>query len=354
MIRVLSKLDELMAIKQDWIDLARKAESPLLDFDWFVSCIETIDRKKKIFIITVNNNNRVTAIAPLCLASKSGTPVLELIGSSTLYEPSGLLYDSVADLKILMQAIVKQNYHVALFRIPADSEDYRQLVEHQIKGALAIRKITAASNYVQTDSSWDQFLAGLSANRRYDFKRKLKRLAKQGELRKQIFNPSPQDLDRYLDLAFEVEHRSWKGRNKSSLLANKELQAFFRNYLRKTCTNNELRLCLYFLDDRAIAMHIGVVAYNCFWVLKLGYDEALSKCSPGILQAMDTVEYAFKQNLTRYEFLGSEEKWQSSWPVQQHQYCTILLFPFSIRGLTALSVTFLKIVLSKIRRITGN
>ena len=101
-------------------------------------------------------------------------------------------------------------------------------------------------------------------------------------------------------------------------------------------------------------MHIAIVAYNSFWVLKLGYDETFSKCSPGILLAMDTIEYSFKQQLTHYEFLGSNEKWQHGWPVLQHQYCALLIFPYSCQGIAGLVNTTLNILKSKLKNYFGN
>lgn len=353
MVKIFTTLNELMFIKDDWIELAKLSASPLLDFDWFISCLETIDKDKRIHVITIVNGQRITAIAPLCLINKSGIHTLEIIGSTMLYEPSGFLFASRFDLDNLIQAIIAQKYPVTLLRLPADSEDYNKIFLPRVNGAFRLRKITAPSNYIKTDDSFDDFVAKLSSNRRYDFKRKRRCLAEKGDVQQRIFNPTISELDRILNVAFEIENRGWKGRNKSSLLTNHKLQAFFRNYLNKSCLNNELRICLYYIDGRAIAMHIAVVAYNRFWVLKLGYDEILSKCSPGILQAMDTIEYAFNENLKGYEFLGSGEKWQLSWPVQQHRYCTILLFPYSLRGLVGLINTIAVVATSKLKRITG-
>ena len=51
---------------------------------------------------------------------------------------------------------------------------------------------------------------------------------------------------------------------------------------------------------------------------------------------MDTIRYSVQQGLTRYEFLGSEESWQEAWPIERYPYFTLLVYPYSLRGLLGL------------------
>ena len=133
-----------------------------------------------------------------------------------------------------------------------------------------------------------------------------------------------------------VEDKSWKGAQGTSLIKNPKLRAFFETYLRKACEEGILRFCFIDIDNQPVSMHIAIESDKSFWVLKLGYDESLAKCSPGAQLAMDTIEYSVQQGLARYEFLGSEEVWQEAWPVESHPYFTVLIFPYSLGGLMGL------------------
>jgi CelD/BcsL family acetyltransferase involved in cellulose biosynthesis len=103
--------------------------------------------------------------------------------------------------------------------------------------------------------------------------------------------------------------------------------------MRKACENGTLRICFIDIDNTPVSMHIAVESDDAFWVLKLGYDESLAKCSPGAQLAMDTIEYSVRQGIARYEFLGSQESWQQAWPIKKHVCFTLLIYPYSLRGL---------------------
>lgn len=353
MIEIIDNISSIYELEHDWNKLSRFKKTPLLGFDWFISCLETIHSNSNVKIVLVRNNSSITAIAPLYINRTNYLSTLEFIGASTLYEPAGLLYTDKESLIKLINGILKLKLPLILDRLADDPVLDSVINNFSFIKAFSYKKKTSTSYFLEIDCDWDTFLSKLSSNRRYDFKRKWKRLEKKGEIRLEFFNPQLEKLDKYLDVAFEIEHKSWKGRNKSSLLANKSLQAFFRKYTEISCKNNELRMCFMYVDNHPVSMHIASVAHDCFWVLKLGYDENYAECSPGKLLAMETIKYSFNLNLKRYEFLGSEEEWQTSWPVQLHQYYTILLFPYSVRGFFELFRTFVDIAFSRIKKIGG-
>ena len=349
MISIITEKSELPALKDEWDHLADIMYTPLLSFDWFMACIETINKHDDIKIVTIRDNGKLTAIAPLCLKT---SPILslEIIGTSTLYEPSDLLYVDSDNLSLLTQAIVDLKYPIILLRIPNGNSGKIICNTLSYTRSIHFKRNTSPSAYIDINSDWQSFLDQLSSNRRYDFRRKRKRLSKKGKLRIDIVNPSTNNLDSSLNNAFVVENNSWKGENNSSLLKNDSLRSFFCNYTKKANINDSLRVCFIYVDENAISMHIAIVSHNRFWVLKLGYDDKLSNCSPGSQLAMDTIEYSFSNKFDGYEFLGSKENWQNAWPIKEHSFCAILIFPYSISGMKGLFQTVLSIMLSKVKR----
>jgi CelD/BcsL family acetyltransferase involved in cellulose biosynthesis len=88
-------------------------------------------------------------------------------------------------------------------------------------------------------------------------------------------------------------------------------------------------------------------------VLKLGYDASLAKCSPGGQLAMDTIRYSVQQGLARYEFLGSEESWQAAWPIERYPCFTLLVYPYSLRGLLGLLRFSMRFARNKLLRLVS-
>jgi CelD/BcsL family acetyltransferase involved in cellulose biosynthesis len=150
----------------------------------------------------------------------------------------------------------------------------------------------------------------------------------------------------YLDIAMDVEHESWKGPARSSLRANHRLQSFFRQFLLRSCEERKVRFYFLKIGENVAAMQIAIDTNGSCWVLKQGYRESLARFSPGILLSHMAIRSCLERGLSTYEFLGSEENWQSTWPIQRRQYQTILAIPYSIAG----AIELIAAISSRVRR----
>ena len=70
----------------------------------------------------------------------------------------------------------------------------------------------------------------------------------------------------------------------------------------------------------------------------MGYDEAFSACSPGLLLMRDTIRYAAQAGLASYEFLGRAEAWTRVWTAEERQTVSLRIYPYGVRGLAALAL----------------
>lgn len=353
MIDIIKNIRQLTRIRSQWDALAELQKSPLLHFDWFVSCAETIHADDEIFIVVVGEGDSVEAIAPLCLMTRDGVATLELLGSSALYEPTNFLYRNEQSLKRLLRAVIKLGFPLVLLRLPDDPLLHKCIQEMAWRRGIVLRKQSASSAFLGLSPDWGRFLGKLSPSRRYDFRRKRKCLEKSGQVTTRVLSPTLPELPALLQEALLVEDKSWKGQQGTSLLKNSRLRSFFETYLRKACENASVRLCYIDIDGTPVSMHIAIASHDAFWVLKLGYDEAFARCSPGAQLAMDTIEYSVRNGLSRYEFLGSEEPWQHAWPTEAHAYFTVLVYPYSPRGLLGFFMFLIRYARKHISSGTG-
>jgi CelD/BcsL family acetyltransferase involved in cellulose biosynthesis len=204
------------------------------------------------------------------------------------------------------------------------------------KMAIVLRKETAPSAFLRLPKDWNLFLDSLSSKHRRNIWRRRKHMEKLGRVKVRILSPSRGEYYALLEDALQVEDKSWKGHEGSSLLKNTELFSFFQSYLSKACDEGILRFCFIDIDGKPVSMQIAIETDVAFWGLKIGYDESMAKYSPGAQLSMDTIAYCVEKGLARYEFLGSVESWQQAWPIEKHSYFTVLLYPFSLRGLLGL------------------
>ena len=323
-------------LKNAWDGLAASAGTPLLAFDWFHSCAVTIHADDALRIIVVYEDDEVRAIAPLVVADRSGRRRLEILGTMTLYEPTGFLYASKESLAYLMRIALRQRLPLCLLRVPSagQSRDLARLWGPR-RGLKVVRD-SAPAAYLELGNSWQDLLASLSSNRRYDFKRKRKRAEASGPVMVEDVRPTRAEFAQYFERAVAIEHASWKGENGTSLRANEGLRRFFEVYLQAACDRGECRFFFLKLGDESVAMQIAIEAHGACWVLKQGYVEDYARVSPGVQLAHYSLRCCIESGARRFEFLGSEEGWQSSWPIERHAYSTLLLIPYSIAGLREL------------------
>ena len=339
--------EDLHDLQASWGRLTELFETPLLSFDWFYCCATTIHKNDELRIIIIKENNEISAIAPLFIQKRKGYHRLEILGTSILHEPCGLLYTDEKALSYLVQTLIQLKFPISLLRIPEHDKIHSVNKKFKKQKAIIISRSTAPSAYIVIDSHWESFLGKLSPNRRYDLKRKRKKAEKTGEVDIEIINPTIDEFDNLFDTALQIENKSWKGQQGSSLLKKPHLREFFYLYTKKACEKGILRFFFLTINQDPVALHIALEENDTLWILKLAHLSKLSRCSPGIQLAHASIQYCFDTKLAQYEFLGSEEPWQSSWPIDSHNYTTILLFPYSIRGITGM----VSIILDQLKKI---
>lgn len=347
---VLERMEELRRIAADWNGLAKQSGTPLLSADWFLACAETLCAESDLRVVTVRRSGALCAVAPLVVVGREGIERLEVLGVSALYEPSGFLYDSAESLQHLVSKIAGLRMPMVLDRIPAGSPlagMFRDVIGYR---GVTFSRRTAPAAYVSTIGNWEEYFQSISGQRRYDYQRKRKRTERSGRVEIRIERPrGGAGLPLMLEKVFRVEGAGWKGRSGSGLLANERVRKFIARYSEMACDRGTLALCFLEVEEQPIATILGIVCEKRFWVLKIGYDEEWARCSPGIQLTMETIRYAFDHGLEAYEFLGSEESWQSIWPRHRHELMSIAIYPLSRHGLSALGQDLQRFVVQRMQ-----
>ena len=189
-----------------------------------------------------------------------------------------------------------------------------------------------SSYTVPLQPTWESFEATISAGRRSDLRRYKRRAERLGNLQFEAVSPNHHTLDRYLEEFFRVEASGWKGRNGTAILMSPSRFRFFTQYARTIAEQGMLRMYFLRIDGRTAAARFAVECDNRLWDLKMGYDETLSECSPGVLLTQETMCDAISRGLEAYEFLGKAEAWERHWWCEQNFFTSIRIYPFSING----------------------
>jgi CelD/BcsL family acetyltransferase involved in cellulose biosynthesis len=328
--------DDFMRLRREWNDLASPFATPLLTFEWFEACAAAVCPPERLSIVVVRSTGRIMALAPLVTVRKMGVDHLEILGSSLLGEPGGLIYRDRESLRRILRAIVAKRLPTALGRLPVETGIDRFLhQEVRSSFSLSLRGISY-SPWIPIAGSRRDFEEGLSSRRRSDLKRARRRADEFGSVEFEITTPPPESLGRSLEELFEVEAAGWKERRGTSIRSLGRLRQFLKSYSLSAGRAGTLRLCFLRIGGRAAAAQCAVEYAGALWVLKIGYNEAYARCSPGILLMHEVIGYAFDRGLRRFEFLGNDEPWIRMWAHDARSYVSWRWYPPSLRGLLSL------------------
>jgi CelD/BcsL family acetyltransferase involved in cellulose biosynthesis len=332
MIETIDTVAGLERIADAWRSLACGFSSPLLQYEWFLAGAKAFCPPDKLDILVKRANGRISAIAPLALVKEHTKGRLEILGTEILCEPSGLLYDSEAEVAALIDHIIAQRKPTVLRRLPADSPVVG-LLEAKHKGLGFQAERSSGSPWLPIILPWNEFEQSISAKNRYTLRRARKRADALGTVAFDFRVPGIQDVERSVDDLVRVEGASWKERKGTSLGSHPQLKRFFRGYMLSAAAAGTLRVNFLTINGAAVAALMGVEYANRFWVLKISFDEAFAHCSPGVLLMHEAIRRAVEHELEAFEFLGTDEPWLHLWTNDVHQYVGIHLYPLSLRGL---------------------
>lgn len=327
---------QFAACEPAWQSLAEASSNPVQSFAWIEAAAATTGSVGKLQLIGCLLDDRLTAVAPLVRFPAGLSRPWELLNLAKLYEPADLIYAHQAALDATAAELARCGLPLYFGRLPADSPTIDAIRRAYRRGWVVVRP-QASTPYIPLDESWATPESKISSKRRSDFRRSLRNAAELGEVTTEILSPAAGEVDRLLELAFDVESRSWKGEQGTALARDAARGAFYRRYARHAAGEGRLRLGFLRIDGQTAAMQISVVQSAALWVLKVGYDPQFHKASPGILLMVEQIKQAVAEGLACYELLGTVEPWIQVWTEHERKCVSLRAYPANFRGIAALA-----------------
>jgi CelD/BcsL family acetyltransferase involved in cellulose biosynthesis len=162
------------------------------------------------------------------------------------------------------------------------------------------------------------YQAAWSGNFRRQMRKMTRRAEELGGVSLSVHRPSDStELGRLLQLGFEVEDRSWKGREGTSVLKSPQMHRYLCEQAALLAEWGHLELYLLEFENKPIAFEYGMSAKRTYFSPKVGYDEAYSHLSPGQLLRLKMMERFFADRACdTWDFLGplveATERWTTS------------------------------------------
>jgi CelD/BcsL family acetyltransferase involved in cellulose biosynthesis len=351
---VLRSIQQLEALRDDWNGLADGHGHALLRHEWIASAACTLHAAHELAVVVERDaGGRLVGAAPLVCPDGRKGGRLEVVGGAALHEPSGFVHADGAAAARLGDSVFALGRPLLLQRIvPGTVPGVGRGRQTGARGMVFGRK-GAPCLAVGLAGKGPGFLEHLPGRLRSDIRRARTRAAAFGAVSSEMLAPRPDEVERRFDEFLAVESAGWKGRRGSALAMNGTLRSFFREYCRREAANGALRMSFLRIDGAAVAAQIASERYGKLWVLKIGYDERVGRCSPGLILTVESIRYALDAGLGSYEFLGGVEAWEERWAPEVREHQQVIFYPWTVAGWRRASADVASAVWRKVGRKTA-
>jgi CelD/BcsL family acetyltransferase involved in cellulose biosynthesis len=304
--------------------------APMQSHIWNLACAESFSGGSPV-LVTVQRRGRTVALAPLF--RPQGEKRLVFLGQG-LFEPTLLSYADNDSCHALAKALLALKDPIFLRDVDASSlmlEALQQACREEKR--IYVTRPMPSHPWLQLDESWQKPEEHLNSGRRSDLRRARRIAEKMGSLSFQSIAPTADKLEDVLTEVFRVESANWKGEVGSGLAHDPAIQGFYRRFSQLACAQGILRILLMKCGDQTAAVQLGVEYKKKFWLLKMGYDQNFSRCSPGELLFVESLRLAAERGLEAFEFMGTRESWTHKWTDAAHASVSVRIYAEGIRGL---------------------
>lgn len=173
--------------------------------------------------------------------------------------------------------------------------------------------------------------AGGSARFQANLRRRHRRLSEMGAVALRREDGSG-DLEGVFQEFLTLEASGWKGRQGTALARSERLAGFYRRWVREAAGRGALAIRALTLDGRAVAMHLGLVHRETYYLPKTAYDEALGSVSPGQLLHGEVLAECRARGLEELDFLGPDMEWKRDWGPEHRPHDWLYLYRPSLAG----------------------
>lgn len=291
-IQIASGVDQFVHWVHAWNDLwARSCPAqPTSRAEGVLDWVEAFAEDEPFSAVCVEADGRLVAGLPLVRSSLGGVlqvyrrPISPWSDSGTLLLDRSV--DAVAALDTLVDGLDAAGVHLMSFEeTPFEQPQWAAFAEAvSRRGGYSLVTAKNTVGVVDILNDWDRYQKSWSGNHRGAIKRSLKKLEKKHTVRLERHRSAEGiDLDGLLDVAFQIEDRTWKGDAGTSVLKCPGMAGFIKREARRVADAGSLDLWFLYADDTPIAFEYCHLSGGTCYSHKIGYDPDYAAYGPGRL-----------------------------------------------------------------------
>jgi CelD/BcsL family acetyltransferase involved in cellulose biosynthesis len=286
----LEPLGSIGEARTEWTALAAASENPFTTVEWCETWLEHAAAGAEPFLFAAVEAGEPVAIVPLVVVRGRYVRKARFLGYGAANElrPVGDLDPGAEALRLALEATRGEWDVFHGESLPGTGWPER----------LGATLVWQEGSPVVTGpwSSWGDYLATRSHNFRGELRRKERRLVERGLMARTVSRE--EDLAPALDALFELHRQRWGG-EASPFFAG--LEAFHRAFARVALERGWLRVRVFELDGRLVAVTHGFRFGDVEWSYQFGRDPGLDHSSVGLIASAQAIREAFAEGAREFK-----------------------------------------------------
>ncbi|MBI3597184.1 MAG: GNAT family N-acetyltransferase [Nitrospirae bacterium] len=313
-----------------WNDLHRAADhpTPFMSWEWASGWWDFFG-SGRLHVVAFHRGGRLSGLAPLYRCDGPwGLSTLRQIGAGQSDYLDFLIGSDAAE----------KGYGDLILAVLTSSDSDLILLEQVPPNRLATLRDRGRStgSYLQVKERghcyiaelpprWEDYLAGLGSNERYNIGRRSRTLEKQHGVVFRRYDQPGDDLDRKMDDFFDlmVHRLTMRGR---VLAADEEVsRGFHKSIAQRFAAKGWLSLGALEKDGRMIAGLLSFEYGGTLFYYHSGFDPAWAKYSVGMVLMAKCIEDGIGRGLRQFDFMRGRAAYKMKWKVEERSFYRVVI-----------------------------
>jgi CelD/BcsL family acetyltransferase involved in cellulose biosynthesis len=332
-VRVISDPREFAQMKTEWNDLLRRsaADELVLTWDWLATWWDVFKAGRELWLLAIYDRERLVGLAPLLRRTLFFSPLgpyrrLEFLGTG---EPEA---DEIAlvYLHFILEAgrewpVLGQMLHALMTIYRTEWDELlltRMSAEHpctplfqewfQATDCRVEQQEVNTTFYATLPDRYEDYLASLSSNTRYQIRRGFRALEEAGPWTLERVE-TPEDLVAAKEQLIALHQARWEGKGQPGVFASQRFRTFHERMLPRLLNAGQLSLASLRLGEEVLGVLYNICyqgrVYHYLPGVKILDDPHLR---PGILLHALCIRDAIEQGRREYDFLQGDAQYKRS------------------------------------------
>lgn len=332
-------------LRDEWNQLLETSSTNclFLTWEWLFTWWKHLSGRRRLNVLTVRLDGKLIALAPLALRPGQFRRlfpfrVLEFLGTGSVGSDYLNLIVRRGHEREALPALAR---HLRDGKLMLELSQVERTSRHAIDFALELkqrdwnvsRMTMNFCPYIDLSGhTWASYLASLGRSHRYNFRRRLRNLEKQFEVRFEEVG-TEEERRRAIAVLVDLHLKRWHGRGGSDALHTGALIRFHEDASRLALQRGWLRLYVLWLDGQPAAALYGFRYNGTFYFYQSGFEPALGKYSVGLVTMGLAIKSAIEEGAAEYDLLHGDEEYKFLWGRNERELVRLDLFPPRVHGM---------------------